>query len=92
MSFLNQFSNLGLGFFQCSPYHIEDKALIMGDAAHAMLPFLAQGVNSVRHVLHFVLIQCNLRYTGLFSPREIFAFQHLQKVSPSLEFAQTQFF
>ena len=32
---------------QCSPYHIEDKVLIMGDAAHAMLPFLAQGVNSV---------------------------------------------
>lgn len=31
---------------KCSPYHIEDKALIMGDAAHAMLPFLAQGVNS----------------------------------------------
>nr|XP_022334044.1 kynurenine 3-monooxygenase-like isoform X2 [Crassostrea virginica] len=31
---------------KCSPYHIEDKVLIMGDAAHAMLPFLAQGVNS----------------------------------------------
>lgn len=54
VSFLNQFSNLGLGFFQCSPYHIEGKALIMGDAAHAMLPFLAQGVNSVRHVLHCI--------------------------------------
>ncbi|XP_062573108.1 kynurenine 3-monooxygenase-like [Saccostrea cucullata] len=31
---------------KCLPYHVGDKALIMGDAAHAMLPFLAQGVNS----------------------------------------------
>ncbi|XP_061174131.1 kynurenine 3-monooxygenase-like [Saccostrea echinata] len=31
---------------KCLPYHVGDKALIMGDASHAMLPFLAQGVNS----------------------------------------------
>lgn len=28
-------------------------------------------------------------YTGLLSPRVIFAFLHLQIVSPNLEFAQT---
>lgn len=24
---------------QCSPYHFEDKVLLLGDAAHAMVPF-----------------------------------------------------
>lgn len=24
---------------QCSPYHYKDKALLIGDAAHAMVPF-----------------------------------------------------
>lgn len=32
---------------QCSSYHAGSKVLIMGDADHAMIPFLAQGVNSV---------------------------------------------
>ena len=39
--------------FQCSPYHVGDKGLIMGDAAHAMVPFYGQGMNAVSHL-------CNL--------------------------------
>ncbi|CAH3024431.1 unnamed protein product [Porites evermanni] len=31
---------------KCKPYHHSDKALIIGDAAHAMVPFYAQGMNS----------------------------------------------
>lgn len=34
--------------FQCKPYHVGNKAFIIGDAAHAMVPFYAQGMNSVR--------------------------------------------
>lgn len=30
---------------KCNSYHVQDKVIIMGDAAHAMLPFYAQGMN-----------------------------------------------
>lgn len=35
-----------LGTIKCSPWHRSGKVLIMGDAAHAMVPFYAQGMNS----------------------------------------------
>lgn len=35
----------GLSSIKCDPYHYKDRGVILGDAAHAMLPFYGQGLN-----------------------------------------------
>lgn len=35
-----------LGTLECAPWLVEDHILIMGDAAHAMVPFYGQGMNA----------------------------------------------
>jgi kynurenine 3-monooxygenase len=30
---------------KCSPWHVEDRALLLGDAVHAIVPFFGQGLN-----------------------------------------------
>jgi kynurenine 3-monooxygenase len=34
-----------LGTVKCMPYHYKDKCLLLGDAAHAIVPFYGQGMN-----------------------------------------------
>jgi len=43
----NYFSNPtgAMVTIKCQPWHIADKALLLGDAAHAIVPFFGQGVN-----------------------------------------------
>jgi kynurenine 3-monooxygenase len=35
----------GLGTIKCGPYHYKNKSLLLGDAAHAIVPFYGQGMN-----------------------------------------------
>lgn len=35
-----------LGTIRCDPWYIEDKALLIGDASHAIVPFYGQGMNA----------------------------------------------
>ena len=34
---------------KCNPFHYEDKCVLMGDAAHAIVPFYGQGMNCVSY-------------------------------------------
>lgn len=46
---LNQFKSnphLPLISIKCTPYHYKSSVVILGDAAHAMVPFYGQGMNS----------------------------------------------
>ncbi len=35
-----------LGTIRCAPFHLEDKVCLLGDAAHAVVPFYGQGLNA----------------------------------------------
>ncbi|MBT3179520.1 MAG: FAD-dependent monooxygenase [Candidatus Marinimicrobia bacterium] len=45
----NDFQNNPIGILAsvyCDPWHVEDKAVLIGDAAHAVVPFFGQGMNA----------------------------------------------
>lgn len=52
---------------KCNPYHVADKSILLGDAAHAMVPFYGQGMNAGFEdccLLNELLDQCGLDDLG----------------------------
>lgn len=41
---------------KCSTYHIDSCCVLMGDAAHAVVPFYGQGMNAVSCRSHFEIL------------------------------------
>ncbi|KAM9847491.1 kynurenine 3-monooxygenase [Aulostomus maculatus] len=55
---------------KCSPYHIGDKCVLMGDAAHAVVPFYGQGMNAGFEdciVLEEIMEQLNEDFSAVLS-------------------------
>lgn len=59
---------------KCSPWHVEGKALLLGDAAHAIVPFFGQGINCGFEdctVLAELLDKHGQDWTGVFNEFEM---------------------
>lgn len=66
-----------LGTIKCYPWAIEDKVLLMGDAAHAIVPFYGQGMNAS---FEDVFVLDELMDKGFSSWKELFhKFQEARK-------------
>lgn len=55
---------------RCLPWHYRDKALLIGDAAHAMVPFFGQGMNCAFEdcsVLNECIDQCGSDWDRIFA-------------------------
>ena len=62
---------------KCSPWHVDGKALLLGDAAHAIVPFFGQGMNCAFEDCTYLLEL--LDRLGPDFPRLFSEFQRLRK-------------
>jgi kynurenine 3-monooxygenase len=77
----NYFSNPtgAMVTIKCDPWHVRDKALLLGDAAHAIVPFFGQGVNCAFEDCTY-LAEC-IDQHGADWPTVFSAFEKLRKVN-----------
>jgi kynurenine 3-monooxygenase len=64
---------------KCSPWAVEDKVVLLGDAAHAIVPFFGQGMNCAFEDCTY-LNECIDRYTGDWK-RIFMEFEKLRKIN-----------
>ncbi|CAI2178677.1 6115_t:CDS:2 [Funneliformis geosporum] len=62
---------------KCKPYHYKDRAVIIGDAAHCMVPFFGQGMNCGFQDVEIL--------NGIFDEYEISSVQSNDKLALALE-------
>ena len=63
---------------RCAPWHLDDKAVLLGDAAHAIVPFYGQGANAAFEDC-VVLDEC-LRSSAADRSKAFAAFEERRKV------------
>ena len=54
---------------RCAPWHLDGKVLLLGDAAHAIVPFFGQGMNCAFEERYFSSCSINTAQTGRSSSR-----------------------
>ena len=60
--------HLPLITIKCTPYHHDSSAVILGDAAHAMVPFYGQGMNAGLEDVRVLFDFLDVHYAGLVDP------------------------
>jgi len=50
-----------LGTLYCQPWHVADQALLLGDAAHAIVPFHGQGMNAAFEDISVLMQQLDMQ-------------------------------
>lgn len=66
------------------PWHVKDKALLIGDAAHAIVPFFGQGMNAGFEdcSVFYTCIKHHLATSGIVDWSKLFCdFTHLRKIN-----------
>lgn len=86
--------HLPLISIKCQPYHYMHSAVILGDAAHAMVPFYGQGMNSgledVRVLFSTLDSYSSLLSTEYITPVVNLSLLHQQRASALFEYSRTR--
>jgi len=73
-----------LATVRCQPWRHQDKVVLLGDAAHAIVPFFGQGMNAAFEdctALHDCLVGCGARWGEAFAKFEALRKEHCDAIA-----------